>query len=307
MQGRTDRAVLHRRRKLHAFNPNYSEESERLWPLNWDELQLQRPNQLLANHLEHIYMDPEEGEGYAPMLVLRAYGDDDVIKARLPCDHFTTFYTGTLQNMSEEQCVLARCDIKSCQQRIMTASDDRQLDLASDRELRAMWSIEQIDWERFDQAILEQCAVAQLPAGELLKSLQLALGSMHVPRSTTPAGLNATKHAETEIITRHLGNILRSSSSETTMAPAAMFLELGEQATAALKASNGFQDEQALALTMPPGYNDFLSKWFTRAVNHAFGISTSVCKADVSDVMKQMEKVDLAGERRDSQESIEMC
>lgn len=306
MLGATDRAVLHRLQKMEAYDKRFSDKEQEFWPSGWDEMSFPTSNQLLANNIEHMYVETGVGSVYAPMVILHAYGDDDVIKARLPCGHHFTFTAGELKQLSEDECIFARCEVEGCQKRIMTKHDDQLRALVAERYRRDKWAFEQIDWERLDHEVKSSGAVAKVSGAKLYRSLELALDSMRGPESTTPASLDLTQYQETAIICGHLKSILDSAATTIEMSSEAILEELSQQTTDAVRAASIFKDENILALVLPPGLNEFLYKWLTRTVNHAIvpRLSNEVVEDDteVERVARDLQSFELAGGANESED-----
>ena len=271
MTGASDRAVLHRRQNLEAYNRDFADRQDAVWDVFWDDMSFQTPNQLLANHLKHMYADVDGGKIYAPMLILHHHGDEDVIDARLPCRHRIVVRTGILGLLPKEQCVGFCCEIDSCQKRVMDKQDDDLLVLAAERERRNRWAFDQILWESLDGEVRDDQTTVTISEEELYWSLLLSLESLQAPSSATADLLDPVQFPETESILHHFQQNLKSRDRHIARTPQAAFVELQHQAVNAVKNASAFSDLDLLTLLLPPDFENFLHKWLTRATNFAMG------------------------------------
>ena len=300
MIGASDCAVLHRRLRLDEYEMGFADHEESLWVLGWDEMPEITPNQLLANHLELVAYQEDVGVAYAPVISLHTYADSDNLRVRLPCNHESNISAGILKDLSREDCLTAHCATKSCGRQIMDLEDDRLLDLAREREERADWAIDQIDWERRDREVRNGSVTTRTTGKKLYHALKSALASMKVPGSATHAALDATDFAETKIVKRHLRSIL-SFDNDIDWAPRTVLIELQQETSKTLKAASPFEEMEVLLLMLPPAFEEFLCKWLTRAVNHAFPSSIDMSIEDVeasfAEVLNHIERVGLEEEK----------
>ena len=294
MIGASDCAVLHRRLRLDEYEMGFADHEESLWVLGWDEMPEITPNQLLANHFELVAYQEDVGVAYAPVISLHTYADSDNLRVRLPCNHESNISAGILKDLSREDCLTAHCATKSCGRQIMDLEDDRLLDLAREREERADWAIDQIDWERRDREVRNGSVTTRTTGKKLYHALKSALASMKVPGSATHAALDATDFAETKIVKRHLRSIL-SFDNDIDWAPRTVLIELQQETSKTLKAASPFEEMEVLLLMLPPAFEEFLCKWLTRAVNHAFPSSIDMSIEDVeasfAEVLNHIERV----------------
>ena len=296
MVGGSDRAVLHSRLRLDAYDQRLADHDESTWIVDWDERPDISPNQLLANHLELVSYEAEDDDAaYAPVVSLQSYADNKNLRVRLPCNHESTTSAGILKNLSREDCLTAHCALPTCQRPIMDKEDDRLLDLAQQKEERAEWAIDQIDWERLDHEVRNGPRAAEIAGAELYRAVKLALASMKAPETATPPALDPTDFLATNIVKRHFRHIL-SSVPEINWSPRTVLIELQQEASKALKAASPFDDVQMLLLMLPPGFEEFLCQWLTRAVNYALPSSIDMSEdvaAGFTAVLENMGRVQL--------------
>lgn len=264
MTGASDRAVLHRRQRLEEYDRTFSDSEERSWAAVWDELPIESPNQMVANHLAHTYVDDDGNEAYAPMVTLSAYGDYEMIDLRLPCGHETDAHVGMLKLLSREECLGLCCDV--CHKRVMDSRDDRLLQLAADRTHRNEWAFDQIYWEGLDEEISDWRLVSATGA-QLFESIELALSSMKVPQSITPIQLDLTSLKETKIILGYFQALLANHETKFEVSPEKIRDELTHHVNNAFHDSSS--DLSTLAFTVPLGFEAFFETWLNRAVKHS--------------------------------------
>ena len=136
---------------------------------------------------------------------------------------------------------------------------------------------------------------------DLCQSLELALGSMRVPESVTLGFLDPSQFPETTIIVHRLKNVLNSAIIE--MSPEEILEGLGTQATNAIKTASVFEDKNIVALLLPADFDEFLHRWFTRAVNHAIGVEVSNGEqgvvGDIGNIIEKLRRVELEGKAGD--------
>ena len=297
MTGATDRAVLHCRQKLNKNVPTYSQEEQKWWPV-WDTMSFQTPNQLLGNNIEYKYAEAAMGAAYSSLYDVNRFDDDEVIHGHLQCGHNITFGMGMLKGLSREECVDARCEVEGCQKRILSKHDRQLLALEVDKRLRADWAVDQIHWERVDESLHGQSKPVQVFSEELYISLKLALDSMQMPESVSPPSLDLTQCEETTIVMAHLKKVLGSGVID--MSPEGIFDELGKQAATSVTSASALKDMHSLNLLQLPGYEEFLQKWLTRAVNHAIGPMDKDKSTDgnkeFTGLIEDFQKVGLNGE-----------
>jgi hypothetical protein len=309
MVGSTDRAVLHRRRNLGSNDDFGNAAIYTDWQdfsIDWDSLSLTPAHQLVANHLCYTYDDPEHGERYAPMVTLCDFSDGDILDVRLPCGHRKTISIGSLKAMSPADCRNARCDDESCMKCVLTAQDGHLIELDLDREHRAVWYFEQIDWERLDGPVVNDSFKVQLTADILYDSLNLARKAMQAPRSATPRIMDYTCFMESHAISKHLRKALQPGNVSITLTPAAFKEKLQHEALKALEEASAYGKTKWFPLTIPPGYGDFLELWLTRTANHATGIDLVDTKVEdtLAKIMDNLGKVGLV-DKEDKEQSTE--
>ncbi|KAK3703797.1 hypothetical protein LTR37_014243 [Vermiconidia calcicola] len=308
MTAGSDRAFLHRRRQLDLFEVNFPDADEDFSKASWDEVTQESANQLLAKNLDLKCVNPGGNEAYLPTIDLYDHEDDEAFDARLPCGHTTSVSAKGIKGLSEKDCLNARCNVQTCRRRIIKPEDDRLLAIADERMERAIHSFEQIDWERLDEAIVDDTIVIQITGEELHRSLELALASMRTPESACPKLLDSTTFAETEALMKRLSKVLYSHGSMIELTPLAIYNELQRLSMASLREASVFGNTDVLSILLPPGFGVFLHKWLSRTVNHVAG-STSTrpeydAQVDLSNVMTRLKKVDLELKARSHGESI---
>ena len=223
------------------------------------------------------------------------YGDLEDIAVRLPCNHQSVVSIGILKTISTEDCLAAHCELETCGKRIMDKRDEGLLELAARKQERAQWAIEQIDWERLDHEIRDRSSTVNISGHDLYLSIKTALASMRAPKSATSAALDPTAFVETTLVKKHFKQIL-SGAQTIDWTARKVLIKLQQDASRALKAASPFARE-VLLIMLPPGFEEFLVKWLTRAVNHAMPSSINMSEEDVEanfvGVMNSMENVGL--------------
>lgn len=184
------------------------------------------------------------------MVTLSEFNDDDVLNVTLECGHHRTISISSLRALTPKQCKEAQCDDASCLKRILTAEDFQLIALDRDREQRARWLFEQIEWERMDGPVINNITKVELTAEILFDSLSLARVSMQAPRSVTPRIVDPTCLHETSAIMKHIRKALDLGNTSFIVAPSSLMAQLREQSLQALKQTSAFGTSTWFALTI---------------------------------------------------------
>lgn len=309
----SDRAYLHRRIRLDAFDKNFADHDESTWISSWDEQQDVSPNQLLANHLEDMSTGADNSVPFAPVVTLSMHRDTENLSIRMPCGHQGVVNVGAFKNLTKEQCVAANCHEYFCQKKIMDKDDERLLDLVARKERTAMWNIDEIDWKRLDYEVQNQATATKVTSRDIYRSLKLALASMKVPESATPPALDPTDFTETKYIKRRFRKILDSDEVINNVSSRSILIKLQQEAGELLKIASPFESMETVISLLPPNFQEFLFQWLRRAVNNvlasSIGTNNDHVAADLSNIMTEIGKVNLhenAQEGADIDGNVEM-
>lgn len=281
---KSDRAYLYRYNTILVWDEDWLHEDEERWCTEWDVNPLLGARQLFTNRLRTV-VEYDDGS-----IETKPLGDLEDLEDRgkyvqMPCGHRFPMPPNYIQEMSPREAIYATCD--DCDERVLAKKDRQMLSYYYDRIRRYKWEDQTIEWISKGKKFRNDSTLVEISGSSLCASLSSALGTFSLPESINPKALCPTRYPETEDLLDDLVEKIGLNSSIPGMTPVALFNNLEKLAWQLLAEIVG--DAAVLAVALPPGFDDFVTRWMTRAVNNA--VSTQADDEEDDDLMNVMEKM----------------
>lgn len=281
---KSDRAWCYTSSLLSDWNEVWLDGEEESWGIEWDEKPFRNTRQLFADRLVELTQNIEG------KLIEDDIGDiderkDEELQVRLPCGHIAVLPPNYIQNMSLREAWTTEC--KACDMRILNKEDDQTLAYYFDHLKRTRWDNAHAEWVAKSKRVRNDSTLVEIPSVTLKDSLYKALATFELPNTVNPPLLCPTRYPESEKLLTMLAEKLSANPTIPAMTPKALFTNLEKLAWTLVEEIVG--DATLLNVFLPPGFDEFVARWITRAVNDAVG--TKADDEQDADLMAVMEKM----------------
>lgn len=263
---KSDRAYLCRRREIFDWDEQWLEANEENWPTSWDINDLDSAKQLFANRLISVYQMPEGTIGREKLGKLAEF-KDEAHYVQLPCGHRSMMPENYVHDLSGLDALDAVCD--ECERRVLQKGDIERLGYYYDRVRRYNWEDRVSDWVPKCKKVRNDASVVEISSAALSDSLLKALNTFDIPSSINPPSLCPSSYPESHALLTKLTDTLKQHASLPAMTPRSLLSNLENLAWRLTQEMVG--DATLMAVILPPGFDDFVTRWMTRAVNDAVG------------------------------------
>lgn len=254
MDRASDRAYLHVRERLRAHSSTLAFAHDQQWSSQWDTASLHSSNSILVDQLN--------------------WHED--VGAEFPCGcivpELSAFYL--MNVMTEEEAATFLCPI--CSDPVLDEEETRaaffQLEHRSDRRARLKAKIDEQCWTFLPSQLRNASRSFEIAHGDLFDAIQDTLSTFLLPESVLPAETCPTGFAETATVTLCFSAILSIDWNKMIkITPSTMPRYLLEIAENALRQEAGLSSASGpeLSRVLPVAYQEFLSRWFSRAITLA--------------------------------------
>lgn len=135
----------------------------------------------------------------------------------------------------------------------------------------------------------QRLSLVEVSSGTLSASLLNSFETFELPESMSPRSLCPSTYPESRVLLNKLIDTLRAHTSLPAMTPKALFTNLEKLAWKLIEEIIG--DAVLMAIVLPPGFEDFVTRWMTRAVNDAVGSQADDEQdEDIMDVVTKMDR-----------------
>ena len=286
LNAKTDRAYLYRYKTLADWDSDWADDEEERWVVDWDSRKVLNTRERFARRLVCLYQGPDGSVVKEALPPLEDFRDQEVC-VEMPCGHRSVMSANYIHDMRPREAFTAVCD--ECNQRILSRKDVQRLEYLYKRLRCWKWEDANIDWIAKCKRVRNDSSLVEISSGMLSGSLLNALNTFETPESICPRSLCPNTYPESGALLNKLVNTLKAHSTLPAMTPKAMFANLEKLAWQSVEEMIG--DATLLAVVLPPGFDDFVSRWMTRTVNDAVGNQADDESNDeLMDVMTKMNR-----------------
>lgn len=153
----------------------------------------------------------------------------------------------------------------------MTSKEDRTLRMYYARLARYDWEDKMAYWDGKHKEVRNDSRLLEIKSASLIHSLLSARASFFMPAGTDPHALCAATQPEVDKLLRTMGDMLKTHGILPAMTPKQLFRNLEGLAWKLIGESFGKGNAMLMNVALPPGFDSFVSRWLTRAVNNVVG------------------------------------
>ena len=286
IHAKSDRSYMSRYRELANWDEDWTLDNEESWLVKWDTNPLAGSRERFAKRIVAIYQAPDGTIMREGLPDLDEFKDEGFY-AELPCGHRTWMAENYIHDLRPRDVLTAICD--DCEKPILRKKDKQRLGYFWDRLRRFDWEDRTIDWLRKCKKVRNDSNLVEVSSGTLSASLLKALDTFKLPESINPKSLCPTTYPESQALLNKLVDKLKANPSIPAMTPKALFTNLEKLAWQLIEEMVG--DATLLGVVLPPGFEDFVHRWMTRAVNDAVEAQADDEKDDdLMDVVTKMDR-----------------
>lgn len=284
IHAKSDRAYLYRYNQIADWDEEWLEKDESSWTVHWDARDLVPPRQLFANRLRSVWQTADGTIMRERLGELDTF-KDQALYVELPCGHRAMTPQNWIHDMHVRDVLSVVCD--HCDARIMRQKDLQRVRCFFDTMRRYDWEDRMEIWLPKCKRVRNDASLVEISSGTLSASLLNALDTFKLPKSINPPSLCPTSYPESRALLAKLTDALKAHSTLPAMTPKAMLTNLEKLAWQLLEGMVG--NATLLSVVLPPGFDDFVTRWLTRAVNDAVGTQADEEKDDdMMDVVTKM-------------------
>lgn len=154
-----------------------------------------------------------------------------------------------------------------CDQKILTREDRQALQRYFELVRRYQWEDKIVDWVPKCKKVRNDSTMIEISGPTLCASLLAAFETFELPAALSPKPLCPNRNRESRALHNKLVDTLRPHTQLPAMTPKTLFTNLEKLAWQLI--AEIVPDEMMLRDILPPGFDNFVSRWLTRAVNDA--------------------------------------